>query len=51
MKKKKENVVTLIEKAIVKSARYTAGIQANTTCPLWSYQGKEPEQLKKLRKF
>ncbi len=29
MKKKKENVVTLIEKAIVKSARYTAGIQAN----------------------
>lgn len=40
-----------LEKAIVNLAIKVAGIEANTACRLYSYQPKEPKDLKRLRKF
>lgn len=40
-----------MEKMIVKVATKAAGIEANTACWFYSYQPKEPKDLKKLRKF
>jgi cyclic lactone autoinducer peptide len=40
-----------VEKAIVKIARKSASVEANTACPCWGYQPKEPKQVKALRKF
>ena len=48
---KKNQVVKKIELAVAGAARKSAGIEANTACPLWGYQPKEPKQVKKLRKF
>lgn len=47
----KETCKKVIEKAIAMIARKSAGVEANTACPLWVYQSKEPKQVKALRKF
>lgn len=49
MKKKtmKEN----ISKALVKAAKVTAKVEANTSCAFLGYQIKESDNIKKLRKF
>ncbi len=48
---RKESKSKILKKALVSMARKTASLEANTACPLLSYQEKEPEQVKKLRKF
>lgn len=47
----KTSMKTTLKKAIAKAAKKSASIEANTTCPLWGFQPKEPAELKKLRKF
>ncbi len=37
--------------AIAQIAKKTASMEANTACPCWGYQPKEPKQVKALRKF
>jgi len=44
-------IVKKIEKVIVEMAKKTAIVEANTACSFFSYQKKEPENVKKLRKF
>lgn len=44
-------IVKKIERIIVNAAIKSASVEANTTCPCYSYQPKEPPQIKKLRKF
>lgn len=38
-------------KAISKAALQSAKTSANSTCLFFAYQPKEPQQIKKLRKF
>ena len=40
-----------IKQAIVSIAKKSAGMEANTACPIMNYQPKEPQKVKKLRKF
>lgn len=40
-----------VEQAIAKIAKKSARVEANTACPFWGYQPKEPKQVKALRKF
>lgn len=40
-----------ILKAIVAMAKKSASIDANTACAFLNYQPKEPQEVKKLRKF
>lgn len=40
-----------LEKVIARAAVKAACIEANTTCNGYSYQPREPKDLKKLRKF
>lgn len=47
----KTEIARNIKKTIAKIARTSAKVEANTACPLWHYQPKEPDELKKLRKF
>ncbi|MBD5465020.1 MAG: cyclic lactone autoinducer peptide [Lachnospiraceae bacterium] len=47
----KGNVARKMEKAIAKMAKMSASVEANTACPCWNYQPKEPQNVKKLRKF
>ena len=47
----KERAKKEIEKAIAMIARKSASVEANTACPLWGYQSKEPQQVKAMRKF
>lgn len=49
--KVKGNVVKTMETAIAKMAKISADVEANTACPCWNYQPKEPQDVKKLRKF
>lgn len=49
--KNKELFLKKVETTIAGMARRAAGMEANTTCPLWGYQPKEPQEIKKLRKF
>lgn len=48
---KKENKTQMLKKALVLVAKKTASLEANTACPLLTYQEKEPEQVRKLRRF
>lgn len=48
---RKEKVVKKVEKTIAKMAKLSACMEANTACPCWNYQPKEPQNVKKLRKF
>lgn len=49
--KVKEYAKKDIEQIIAKIAKKSAGVEANTACPCWGYQPKEPKQVKALRKF
>ena len=40
-----------VKKTIAFLAKKTASIEANTACPCIGYQPKEPQNVKKLRKF
>ena len=40
-----------LEKVVAKAAIKMAGIEANTACRGYSYQPREPKDLKKLRQF
>ncbi len=46
-----QNIKKLVKKAVVNMAKRTAIMEANTTCPLIGFQMKEPQAVKKLRKF
>lgn len=46
-----QNIKTVVKKAIVNMAKKSASMEANTTCPCLGYQPKEPQAVKKLRKF
>lgn len=39
------------KKAAARLARRMAVREANIGCPLWSYQRKQPDAVRKLRKF
>lgn len=47
----KKVLIESMKKAIVKTAKSSAEIEANTACMLFGYQPKEPHEVKKLRKF
>lgn len=49
--KAKEYAKKGIEQAIAKIAKKSASVEANSACPCWGYQPKEPKQVKALRKF
>lgn len=40
-----------LEKVVANVAMKAAGIEANTACRGYSYQPREPKDLKRLRKF
>ncbi len=44
-------IMNFIKKSIVNIAKKSASLEANTACPLLNYQPKEPQNVKKLRKF
>jgi len=46
-----KKIRTIVKKALVELARKNATLEANTSCPLIGYQPKEPQAVKKLRKF
>ena len=46
-----KNVKRNIKKSIAGMAARFAALEANTTCPLINHQSKEPQSVKKLRKF
>lgn len=41
----------IVKKIIVKMAKGSASVEANTACPFLNFQPKEPMDVKKLRKF
>lgn len=45
-KAKKAILCTAAKKSVCSSVK-----SANTACPIWQYQPKESEKIKKLRKF
>ena len=47
----KKQIVSVLEKLVIKVAKSSAEIEANTACLWFGFQPKEPESLKKLRKF
>ena len=46
-----KRVLTTVKKAVINVAKRSAVMEANTSCPLMGYQPKEPQAVKKLRKF
>lgn len=46
-----KKIVKGIEKVIAYAATKAATVEANTACNCYSYQPKEPKELKSLRKF
>lgn len=46
-----KKIYRALEKMIANVAIKAASIEANTACRLYSYQPKEPKELKRLRKF
>ena len=47
----KKQIGNLALKAISKVALQSAKTSANSACMFFAYQPKEPQQIKKLRKF
>lgn len=45
------NITTTVKKAIAYLAKKSASVEANTACPYIGFQPKEPQAVKKLRKF
>ncbi len=48
---KKKRASEKVKKVVVKLARETASVEANTVCAGIYYQPKETESVKQLRKF
>lgn len=46
-----QRITKIVKKVIVNMAKRSAVVEANTTCPCINYQPKEPQSVKKLRKF
>lgn len=46
-----KNISKNIKKGIVYVATTFAALEANTTCPLINHHPKEPQGVKRLRKF
>ena len=46
-----QKIKMIVKKSIAKMAKKAASVEANTTCPLYNFQPKEPQDVKKLRKF
>lgn len=46
-----QNIKKTVKKAIVNMAKKSACMEANTACPCVNYQPKEPQDVKRLRKF
>lgn len=47
----KKSIANKLCKTVVALAYKVSTNEANSTCSFWSYQPKEPEAVKKLRKF
>lgn len=41
----------IVKKAVANMAKRSASMEANTACPSMNFQLKEPQNVKKLRKF
>ncbi len=46
-----QKITTTVKKTIAYLAKKSARMEANTTCPCIGFQPKEPQAVKKLRKF
>lgn len=46
-----QKIKATVKKSIAKMAKKAASMEANTACPLCNFQPKEPQDVKKLRKF
>ena len=46
-----QKITMTIKKAIANMAIKSARMEANTACPCMNFQPKEPQAVKKLRKF
>lgn len=44
-------ITRTVKKAIANLAKKSASMEANTACPFMNFQPKEPQAVKKLRKF
>ncbi len=46
-----QKISRTVKKVIVSMAKKSAGVEANTACALLNFQPREPQDVKKLRKF
>ena len=46
-----QKITRVVKKAIANMAKRSAVMEANTACPCINFQPKEPQNVKKLRKF
>lgn len=46
-----QKIKRIVKRAIANMAKRSAGMEANTACPCMNFQLKEPQDVKKLRKF
>lgn len=46
-----QKITRTVKKAIVYMAKKSASLEVNTACPCLNFQPKEPQCVKKLRKF
>lgn len=46
-----QKIIMTIKKAVADMAQKSARMEANTACPCMNFQRKEPQAVKKLRKF
>ena len=46
-----KRLLTTVKKVVINVAKRSAVMEANTSCPLIGFQPKEPQAVKKLRKF
>lgn len=46
-----QKITKIVKKAIADIAKKSAAMEANTACPCMNFQPKEPQAVKKLRKF
>lgn len=48
---RRKNMTRVVRKILYGLAFQMANVQANTSCILWAYQPKLPDEVKKMRKF
>lgn len=46
-----QKITRTVKKVIANMAKKSASMEANTACPCMNFQPKEPQAVKKLRKF